>query len=402
MSIAQDSPPVDNLAAPVPRDEMLPATPYVAPRNDVERDLAEIWRQVFDLDRVGVEDDFFGLGGDSVHAVVIMSEIDRVFDRLYPSSALLENPTIESLAQLVTQVDVDAASSILFPFRTGGSKSPLFIVHGRVGHAFLNPVFTDNLDPERPVYCFQARGRDGRAAPHGSVEAMAEDYIGAMRAMQPHGPYALGSLCAGSHVAVAMAGILRRQGEDLHPLVLIDPPVVPPAREGRVDRSLSVARVRRILRRMSADGVFVGKNGRGYFRRIYRHFAYRNTMPWAIAEARMGGSQGDVASRSWDGVGRRRNEASGPDGQADFDAADRTAYMFMKALKAHEPKPIDGEIDAILSKDRAIWGADPNYYLRFLVKDLRVHVVGRDHKNLFREHLPDVAKTINEALRDAS
>ena len=74
----------------------------------------------------------------------------------------------------------------------------------------------------------------------------------------------------------------------------------------------------------------------------------------------------------------------------------------MKAMREHDPRPFDGEIDAILSEDRAIWGADPNYYLRSLANELRVHEVGRDHKELFREHLPKVAQSINDVLRDAS
>lgn len=401
MNIVQESPPADEESAPTSRDELHLTTAYVAPRTDAETGLADIWRQVFDVDRVGVEDDFFDLMGDSVHAVVIMSEIDRVFGRLFASSVLLEYPTIGALAKVVAGADTGASSSVLFPFRTEGSKSPLFLVHGRLGHAFLNPVFSEALDPDRPAYCFQARGLNGRDPPHNSIEAMVEDYIGAMQALQPQGPYVLGSLCGGSHVAVAMAGSLRRRGEELLPLVLIDPPVVTPAREGRVDWSVSAARFRRTLRRMSADGVFVGRNGRGYFGRIYRHFFSRGSRRWSTGNTGPEDRRDGRASQSWERLGVGRIAGSGPDGPPSIETASETSFLFMNALREYDPLPFDGEIDAILSEDRAIWAEDPNYYLRSLSKELRVHVVGRDHKNLFREHLSEVAKKINDVLRDA-
>ena len=91
-----------------------------------------------------------------------------------------------------------------------------------------------------------------------------------------------------------------------------------------------------------------------------------------------------------------------PDGTAGIEAASRTSRLFMKTLRQYDPIPFDGEVDAILSKDRAIWGADPNDYLRSLSNQLRIHEVGRNHKNLFREHLAEVAKTVSEILRIAS
>ena len=246
---------------------------------------------------------------------------------------------------------------------------------------------------------------------------MAEDYIRAMRAMQPQGPYALGSFCAGSHIAVAMAGRLRRQGEALHPLILIDPPVVPPTEEGRTSREISVARIHRILRRMALHGVFVGKNGRGYFRSVYLHFFSRGPGSRHHASKRIAPDQRFATEKptdvekdgryqgiasSWDRIGLDLIAGSDPGAPADLEAASQTSYLIMKAMRQYELRPFDGDVDAILSEDRAIRGADPGFYLRPLSSELRVHVVGRNHNKLFREHLPDVAKTINDILADAS
>ena len=82
-----------------PRPDL--ATPYVAPRTDAERKLAEIWQDLLGIAEVGVHDSFFDLGGDSLIGVQVLSRVKKAFDVQLPSSVLYEGPTVESLAKLV-------------------------------------------------------------------------------------------------------------------------------------------------------------------------------------------------------------------------------------------------------------------------------------------------------------
>jgi NADPH:quinone reductase-like Zn-dependent oxidoreductase/acyl carrier protein len=95
-----------------PRPDL--ATPYVMPRTDAERTIAEIWQDLLGITEVGVHDSFFELGGDSLIGVQVLSRIKKAFGVQVTSSILYEGPTVEALARLVTageEVGAGAAMS---------------------------------------------------------------------------------------------------------------------------------------------------------------------------------------------------------------------------------------------------------------------------------------------------
>ena len=116
---------------------------------------------------------------------------------------------------------------VILPLRKGGTWPILFLVHGRRGQAHVSKRFLELIGDDQPLYAFQARGVDGIQQPHKTIQAMAEDYVAAMRSVQPRGPYFVSGLCSGSYIAVKIAQILRLSGERVSPLVLVDPPVPP-------------------------------------------------------------------------------------------------------------------------------------------------------------------------------
>src|SRR5581483_8062919 len=116
------------------------------------------------------------------------------------------------------------AMPVLIPLWQQGQAVPLFLVHGRHGQAFVSAHFMKLLGDDQPVWAFQARGLDGRNPPHVSIEAMAADYLAALRRVRPRGPYFIGALCAGAYVAASMARALAVAGEVVLPLLLLDPP----------------------------------------------------------------------------------------------------------------------------------------------------------------------------------
>ena len=94
---------IDRLRLPEPgsvRPEL--DNPYTAPRTPVERELAAIWAEVLALDRVGVEDNFFDLGGHSLGAARILSRVGAVFHADLPIHALFDRPTVAGMAQAIS------------------------------------------------------------------------------------------------------------------------------------------------------------------------------------------------------------------------------------------------------------------------------------------------------------
>ncbi len=90
---------IDRKALPLPDDlGNILETEYVAPRNELERDLARIWAQVLKLERVGIHDNFFNLGGHSLLATRIVSHIREQMKVELPLSDMFDCPTVAELA----------------------------------------------------------------------------------------------------------------------------------------------------------------------------------------------------------------------------------------------------------------------------------------------------------------
>jgi len=90
---------LDRDALPAPRAAAAEAAAYVAPRNDLERAIGEVWREVLGLERVGVRESFFEAGGSSLLLARLQSRLRTAIGREVPFVELFRHPTIESLAR---------------------------------------------------------------------------------------------------------------------------------------------------------------------------------------------------------------------------------------------------------------------------------------------------------------
>lgn len=121
------------------------------------------------------------------------------------------------------------AGSPLVAIDPDGPRPPLFLVHPAAGTVDCYVALARHLDPDQPLYAFQAAGIAGRGEPCDSVETMAARYVEAMRRRQPQGPYRLGGWSLGAIVAFEMARQLHQAGEEVELLALLDshPPLAP-------------------------------------------------------------------------------------------------------------------------------------------------------------------------------
>ena len=196
---------------------------YAPPEDEFEEKVAAIFSDVLGLRSVGRLDDFFLLGGDSLALVNLQMLVTETFGQQLPQ--LHADATVKRLAEWLRESEkreIDAP--IVVPIRTEGSAPPLFVVHGRRGLALVSPRFLELLGDEQPLYALQARGLDGKQEPHRTIDAMAAEYVAAIRAVQPEGPYFIGGFCAGCYVAIEMVRQLYREGELCYAPLLIDPP----------------------------------------------------------------------------------------------------------------------------------------------------------------------------------
>jgi thioesterase domain-containing protein len=196
------------------------AVDYVPPRDLAQRRLAELWEQCLGIRPVGVDDDFFELGGDSLTAATMLADAGTLVGRAIPPSMLLASPTVARLARAIASDRDDLAVPVV-PVRATGSEPPLFFLHGdyHSGGLYCREI-ARHLDPAWPLYAVPPLGYDGRAIPPSYGEAAAA-HVAAIRAVQPRGPYHLGGLCNGGLVALEIARQLRAAGDDVATLVLV-------------------------------------------------------------------------------------------------------------------------------------------------------------------------------------
>ena len=207
---------------------------YVAPRNAEEEALALIWARILGLREVGVRDNFFGLGGHSLLAVRLCAEIEKGLGMQVPLATLYKAPTVEQLAKALSPEARVTLWSRLAPIHSSGDRPPFFLHHG-------TEILAQGSGGDQPFYLLEPHGIDGRKAPQ-TVEEMAADYLREIRAVQTDGPYYLGGYSLGGLVAYETAQQLKRQGQDVGLLLLLDP-TLPMQWADRVARE----RTRRIL-----------------------------------------------------------------------------------------------------------------------------------------------------------
>jgi oxalate---CoA ligase len=190
----------------------------IAPRSSVEWTLVRIWVQLLGIGLIGIQDNFFDLGGDSLSAVQLMAHIDMVFGRHLSLTAFLQEPTIEQLARAISDEKPDRAWSSLAAIQPHGSRTPFFWVHGDATNAFLATY----LGIEQPLYALDHQSQDGQRARYTTVETIAAHYLEEVRSVQSAGPYVLGGFSFGGTLAFEMAQQLRARGDAVDLLVMLD------------------------------------------------------------------------------------------------------------------------------------------------------------------------------------
>ncbi len=194
---------------------------YVAPRNEIEKKICALWEKLLRIERVGVTDNFFEIGGHSLLAVRLFADLEKITGRKLPLVTLFQAPTVGELARLADDQN-GHHRSVLVPVREKGSRPPLFLVHGAGGDVLWGYAnLAKHMPVEQPIYGIKSRGQVGLDE-YENIEDMARFYLEEVRALQPHGPYFLGGYCFGGNVAYEMARQLRSQGERVAQLLLID------------------------------------------------------------------------------------------------------------------------------------------------------------------------------------
>jgi len=324
---------------------------YSAQSDDIESIVAAACSRVLGEPIAEPNADFFVSGGDSLNVVELLIELRTVLGIEIGLPDILRDSTVRGIAATARARRQAAISSgglvnALITLRDEGTRPAFFLVHGRHGQAFVSPAFLRAVGDDRPVHSFRARGLEPGERPRRRIVDMASDFVAAMRAKQPRGPYLLGALCAGGIIAQEMACQLRDARETVSNLVLFDPPF-PPRDLPLKTRLLNELRLRMI------DAPLRPLNSGDFAQKTLRRLQSR-------------ARQGRTAFRATDSAQR--------------DAAVRVAVALERALLRHRARVYEGPVHVIGSERRlsgSLWRSD--VWRRVLRGPLELTVVAVRH-----------------------
>jgi acyl-CoA synthetase (AMP-forming)/AMP-acid ligase II/thioesterase domain-containing protein/acyl carrier protein len=206
---------------------------FVTPQTETEKKLADIWAEILNIQQVGIRDNFFALGGDSLKATQMLAKVQTIFQVDLPMAVFLQLPTIAQFTQAIESPHQWTYPWYsLVPLQTSGSRPPLFGVHN-----LYYRDLAEYLGPEQPIYGLRyglaAATADQLPILPKRIEDIAAHYIQEMQACQPEGPYFLMGVSSGGIIAFEMAQQLIANRQKVALLALFDSP--PP---GKIKREL--------------------------------------------------------------------------------------------------------------------------------------------------------------------
>jgi len=350
--------------------------PHRAPRDPLEAELVAIWQEILGVSAIGIDDDFFALGGQSLSAAQMLERIESRLGRRIALSRLLNTSTIAQLASVLFE---DAPRQPVVALRERGSRPPLFFFHGDVnGGGFYCRRLADGLSPEQPIYVL---GDDQRCGPGGlSVEALAERYRGLVDATCPSGPIAIGGYCHGALLAFELARRLR----DTRPItnvLLVHPPAVEP-------RLLLVANLVRAWQRLRSQ------DERWRVETMVRivlglEFARDASMAQRATWLRQKIARGSRRQAAADLATMARAQSPG---RHDPDTWDQV----VRAVIAYVPGRYEGPLTIITGEEASTAEA-----WRRAAPSARVAITAGTHATCVTSELPSLALVLEAALRSA-
>jgi amino acid adenylation domain-containing protein len=228
---------LDRRALPVPtfKDE----ESYAAPRDEIEKNLVKQWAEVLAIDEgmVGIDSNFFQLGGHSLKAAILISALNRVFAVKVPLLELFKAPTIRRLAKYIKvegMANMEPADDNLVLLKKFGSERHLFFIHDGTGEVDGYVEFCRHINNRFNCWGIRADRLQDYTPQNITIESMARKYVEKMKCVQPTGPYRIVGWSLGGTIAFEMARQLEQENEEVGFLGLIDSP--PPRQNGRYSR----------------------------------------------------------------------------------------------------------------------------------------------------------------------
>ena len=335
--------------------------------------LTPIWEQVLQRSPIGLEDNFFDLGGDSFLAVSLFNEIARVSGRELPPVMIYQASTIAALAAVLEQPTLQSFPALVL-LKAGTEKPPVFITHGMGGNVMDFYQVVKLIHSPHPIHGMQAKGIDGVDEPFENVEDMAQFFLDAIKKVQPRGPYLLIGYSLGGLVTLEMAQRLAESGEKVALLAML---------ESYPHRNY--------LR--------FGQHLRLLIRLAKHHVATLLSLPSSEALSYILHPPERLLYISRDGGGRARKQ---PPVSVLYNAAmQRMRDSGYRALKSYRPCYYCGKINFVRAAISLRFPDNPVSIWGNLAEEFEVETVPGDHTGIITNHFETLAAVLSRFLQEA-
>ncbi len=365
--------------------------PHSPPESVLEMQIAEIWRRLLKSDKVGIDDDFFEAGGDSLLAEQMLLEVESIVNQTIPASELSEASSIRGLAAIAIAASASGGEDELLTKICDAPGTPFFFCHGDYGsRGFYAIELARLIDPPQPIYLVHPP-RDIEASGDLSIESMARLYVPLLLAARPEGPFRLGGHCNGGLLAFEIANQLTRAGREVELVLLIE------------TISINCHWPLRL-----ASRVILGLRAVSWSAEFRRRLA-RNGMlfVWDITqEFVQNGDRNRPIQIAWKAMLCLRDAAFGgqKDGSEPESRHELRQLAFIRAMANYVPPKLDSELVAIMAETPIF---DPYMIPDFVaprswkprVALMREETVPGNHLGCITVEVAALAKCISAALR---
>lgn len=344
---------------------------FVAPISDLEAGVCQIFSDVMRVSPIGMDDDFYDLGGDSLMGEQISMEVLRTTGLEFPISMLFEAGTPRAIAAFL---GAGAQRGDMI------QKTTIFVVHGRGGYSSPRREFMAAISPNVRVSMFEFPGIRGDRPHPLSVRDTAKAYVDQIMEAQPEGPLHLASFCAGGLIALDMADQLASRGRPLDRIVLIDPSA--PRRVVHQDKA------RRDLAAnpgsLTAKATYILRTGR----LPGGHAFLSPLLDWADLRVRA-----LFALLTVRGFKRYKGDRHASQGLKNGPRA-----WLIASYRHAAPKPFSGQAIILASNERGNGFLDRNSIWESIVPNRQVVVLAASHHDVLNGSATEVASAMERAL----
>lgn len=354
--------------------------PYSPPLTDNEKVMANIWQEVFGMEKIGIHENFFELGGHSLMALQIMSRFEKQTGKKLSPATLFRNPTISSMLAPVAKTDSTSPNwKSLVPIKSTGNKIPLYIVHGSGLYVLNFKELANYVDKEQPLFGLQPAELNDAEITMTTLADLAGHYISEILEHNPNGPYAIAGYSFGGYVAVEMEKQLTEMGKEVKMLGIFDTN----AENNFYNKSFKVTILKKIIRQFPKM-IWISKS-------LIKNPA--DTIEY----------QYQLFVKKLHQFGKRIGVVEEPKTDAIYDQIKEINEKQHLALKSYNIQPFNNHVYLFKAKKRIYFVDDFKYlgWQKYATKGVKVFDVPGDHETML--HQPNViefGKKLQEALNN--